>query len=44
MDKDIQKPDKNIMKIDDIIKNGKIPNKFEFKKTKEIHQKTKRIK
>ena len=34
MDKDIQKPDKNIMKIDDIIKNGKIPNKFEFKKNK----------
>ena len=33
-DKDIQKPDKNIIKIDDIIKNGKIPSKFEFKKNK----------
>ena len=33
-DKDIQKPDKNIIKIDDIIKNGKIPTKYEFKKNK----------
>ena len=33
-DKDIQKPDKNIIKIDDIIKNGKIPSKYEFKKNK----------
>ena len=33
-DKDIQKPDKNIMKIDDLIKNGKIPSKYEFKKNK----------
>ena len=31
-DKDIQKPDKNVVKIDDIIKNGKIPSKYEFKK------------
>ena len=34
VDKDIQKPDKNIIKIDDIIKNGKIPSKYEFKKNK----------
>ncbi len=33
-DKDIQKPDKNIIKIDDIIKNGKIPSKYEFRKNK----------
>ena len=33
-DKDIQKPDKNVVKIDDIIKNGKIPSKYEFKKNK----------
>ena len=29
---DIQKPDTNIIKIDDIIKNEKIPSKYTFKK------------
>ena len=32
-DIDIQKPDKNILKIDDIIINEKIPQKYNFRKT-----------
>ena len=30
--KDIQKPDLNILKIDDVIKNEKLPSKYAFKK------------
>ena len=30
--KDIQKPDMNILKIDDVIKNEKLPSKYAFKK------------
>ena len=33
-DIDIQKPDKNILKIDDVIKNEKLPQKFNFRKNK----------
>ena len=33
-DIDIQKPDKNILKIDDIIKNEKIPPKYNFRKSR----------
>ena len=32
--KDIQKPDLNILKIDDVIKNEKLPSKYAFKKNK----------
>ena len=31
-DINIQKPDKNVLKIDDIIKNEKIPQKYNFRK------------
>ena len=33
-DIDIQKPDKNILKIDDVIKNDKIPQKYNFRKNR----------
>ena len=33
-DINIQKPDKNILKIDDVIKNEKLPQKFNFRKMK----------
>ena len=33
-DINIQKPDKNILKIDDVIKNEKLPQKFNFRKNK----------
>ena len=33
-DINIQKPDKNILKIEDVIKNEKIPQKFNFRKNK----------
>ena len=38
-DIDIQKPDKNILKIDDIIKNEKIPQKYNFRKNKNSSEK-----
>ena len=33
-DINIQKPDKNILKIDEVIKNEKLPQKFNFRKSK----------
>ena len=33
-DINIKKPDKNILKIEDVIKNDKIPQKFNFRKNK----------
>ena len=36
---DIQKPDKNILKIDDIIKNEKIPPKYNFRKNRNSSEK-----
>ena len=38
-DIDIQKPDKNILKIDDIIKNEKIPQKYNFRKNRNSSEK-----
>ena len=38
-DIDIQKPDKNILKIDDIIKNEKIPPKYNFRKNRNSSEK-----
>ena len=38
-DIDIQNPDKNILKIDDIIKNEKIPQKYNFRKNRNSSEK-----
>ena len=38
-DINIQKPDKNVLKIDDIIKNEKIPQKYNFRKNKNSSEK-----
>ena len=38
-DINIQKPDKNILKIDDIIKNEKIPQKYNFRKNRNSSEK-----
>jgi kinesin family protein 2/24 len=40
-DINIQKPDKNILKIDDVIKNEKLPQKFNFRKMKNNQEITK---
>ena len=40
-DINIQKPDKNILKIDDVIKNEKLPQKFNFRKSKNSQEITK---
>ena len=40
-DINIQKPDKNILKIDDVIKNEKLPQKFNFRKSKNTQEITK---
>ena len=40
-DINIQKPDKNILKIDDVIKNEKVPQKFNFRKMKNNQEITK---
>ena len=40
-DINIQKPDKNILKIDDVIKNEKLPQKFNFRKSKNAQEITK---
>ena len=38
-DINIQKPDKNVLKIDDIIKNEKIPQKYNFRKNRNSSEK-----
>ena len=38
-DINVQKPDKNILKIDDIIKNEKIPQKYNFRKNRNSSEK-----
>jgi len=40
-DINVQKPDKNILKIDDIIKNEKIPQKYNFRKNRNSSEKKK---
>jgi len=40
-DINIQRPDKNILKIDDVIKNEKLPQKFNFRKMKNNQEITK---
>ena len=37
-DIDIQKPDKNVLKIDDVIKNEKLPKKYNFRKNRNLSE------